>query len=306
MRVAGQANRISKIVLMAAALIAGAGIGTAVWRSRQESPAPPAAAAVPPPSAEAAVSQLEARLKATPNDAAGWASLGGAFFDAQRFAESATAYRRATQLAPGNGEYWSSLGEALSLAGSGTITPDARAAFAAALKRDAADPRARYYLAVGKDMDGDHSGAIEDWFALLKLSPADAPWTADVRKAIVDVAAKNRIDVTERLAAVKPAAPRASIATAAIPGPTPEAMRAASAMPKGAQDAMVTQMVEGLAAKLAANPRNVDGWMMLMRSRMTLGQTQQARTALQAALAANPRDTVRLNQAAGELGIPTE
>jgi cytochrome c-type biogenesis protein CcmH len=80
-------------------------------------------------------------------------------------------------------------------------------------------------------------------------------------------------------------------------------MRAASGIPKGQQDAMVDGMVQSLAAKLAANPKNVDGWIMLMRSHTTLGQTVKASAALKSATAANPGDTARLNAAARELGI---
>ncbi|CAN5176068.1 hypothetical protein BH09PSE3_BH09PSE3_28450 [soil metagenome] len=301
-------SRTSRIVLIAAACVAAAGVGTAVWRAQHKDAPPAPVAAVTQPDAATMISQLEAKLKANPKDAEGWRTLGWAFFNTQRFAESATAYKRATQLAPEKAEYWSSLGEALVLSGPGAVDADAKAAFETAVKRDPSDPRARYYLAVGKDMAGDHQGAIADWLALLAASPSDAPWAGDVRKAIVDVGAKNKIEVATRLSAVRMAPPVAaepSVATAAIPGPTPEQMRAASAIPKGQQDAMVDGMVQSLAGKLAANPKNVDGWIMLMRSHITLGQTAKAGVALKSAIAANPGDVPRLNAAARELGIPT-
>jgi cytochrome c-type biogenesis protein CcmH len=306
--VASGESRTSRIVLIAAALVAAAGIGTAVWRAHHKDLSPGPVTAVTQPDAATMISQLEAKLKVNPNDPEGWRTLGWAFFNTQRFAESATAYKRATQLAPDKAEYWSSLGEALVLSGPGAVDPDAKAAFENAVKHDPSDPRARYYLAVGKDMAGDHHGAITDWLALLAASPADAPWAADVRKAITDVGSKNKIEVATQLAVVKTAPPVSdapSVATAAIPGPTPEQMRAASAIPKGQQDAMVDGMVQSLAAKLAANPKNVDGWIMLMRSHVTLGQTVEASAAFKSATAANPADATRLNAAARELGIPS-
>jgi cytochrome c-type biogenesis protein CcmH len=305
--VASGDSKTSRILLIAAALVAAGGIGTAVWRTQRKDTPPAPVVAATQPDAATMISQLEAKLKANPNDAEGWRTLGWAFFNTQRFAESATAYKRATQLAPDKAEYWSSLGEALVLSGPGAVDSDAKAAFETAVKRDPSDPRARYYLAVGKDMAGDHNGAIADWLALLAASPADAPWAKDVRKAIKDVGTKNRIDVATRLATVKMAPPVSdmpSVASAAIPGPTPEQMRAASGIPKGQQDAMVDGMVQSLAAKLAANPKNVDGWIMLMRSHVTLGETAKASAALKSATAANPGDAVRLNDAAKELGIP--
>ena len=63
-------------------------------------------------------------------------------------------------------------------------------------------------------------------------------------------------------------------------------------------------MVESLDAKLRANPKNPDGWVMLMRSRMTLGQPDKAGKALKDALAANPDQAERLQREAKALGVP--
>ncbi|MBA3895794.1 MAG: tetratricopeptide repeat protein [Sphingomonadaceae bacterium] len=294
------ASRLSRIALVLAALLALAATATAIWRSR--APTPETATTAPPPSPEQAIAGLEAKLKANPNDPDGWRLLGWSFFATGRYAESATAYKRATQLDPAKAEYWSSLGEALTLAGPGDVPADAKTAFETALKRDPADPRSRYFLAVAKDMAGDHMGAIGDWITLLNTSPADAPWVADVRRAVTQVAAKNHIDVAARLAAIHPTAPQGT-AAAAIPGPTPDQMRAATALPPGQQQAMVDSMVSGLAQKLAANSRNPDGWIMLMRSYTQLGRMRDASAALVSAKAANPEASASLDSAAKELGI---
>ncbi len=297
----------SRLALGAAALLAIGAVGVAVWRGQSLPPVPVATGTVPdtlPADPAAAITQIEASLKANPNDARGWRVLGSAHREAGNFAESAMALRRATALEPNNAEGWALLGEALALASPPPISAESRAALRKAIEKDPNEPLASYYLAIARDMDGDHKGAIDDWFALLDRSPAGAPWIPEVRQAIERVAAANKIDVAKRLAAAKaPAPPPASVATSAIPGPTREAMQAAQALPKGQQDAMVTQMVEGLATKLKANPKNVDGWIMLMRSRVTLGQSAQAAQALASAKAANPGDAAKLDQAARELGM---
>jgi len=295
---------LARIVLIVAALIAAAAIGFAIWkRNAPASPVAIAPAADPQPDVDSMIAGLEARLKADPNDADGWRMLGWSFFETGRFAESATAYRRATALAPDNADYWSSLGEALVLAGPGDAMPaDAAAAFAKALSIDPKDPRARYFAAVGKDMAGNSEGAIADWLALLADTPSGAPWEADLRATIEGVGTREKIDVADRLAAVRPAAP--TMATSAIPGPTREQMAAASKLPPGQQDAMVAGMVESLAAKLAADPRDPDRWIMLMRSRMTLGEPEKAAQALSAAIAANPAERAMLTAAAKQLGVP--
>ena len=63
-------------------------------------------------------------------------------------------------------------------------------------------------------------------------------------------------------------------------------------------------MVEGLETKLAKNPKNVDGWIMLMRSRMTLGEMAKAKAALTKSVAANPEAQSKLLKEAQILGVP--
>jgi len=70
---------------------------------------------------------------------------------------------------------------------------------------------------------------------------------------------------------------------------------------------MVRGMVDGLEAKLKSNPNNAQGWIMLMRSRMQLGEQRKAAQALQDALAAFRNDGAtsrQLREAAATLGVP--
>ncbi len=57
-------------------------------------------------------------------------------------------------------------------------------------------------------------------------------------------------------------------------------------------------MIQSLAGKLAANPRNPDGWIMLMRSYATIGRKSEASAALVKAKAANPQAATDLDAAA--------
>ncbi len=301
---------VARLILIGAAVIAVVAIGFSIRNNMGGAPTAPTTAAAPVPQGDvnAAIATLEARLKDNPNDAQGWQMLGWALFQSQKFAEAGQAYARATQIDPKNANYWSSLGEARVLAGPGDVSKDAKTAFERAVAIDPKDPRARYFLAVARDISGDHKGAIDDWFALLADTPAGAPWEADVRQLIAEIGAKEKIDVATRLAALRPAAPTggASIATAAIPGPTRDQMQAGAQLPKGQQEAMIAGMVDGLEAKLQANPKNEAGWIMLMRSRVQLGEqskSSQAYKNAKAAFAGDQQATGRLNAAAAELGI---
>ena len=298
-----------QIVLGGAALVLGFALAWSAMHKgggTAQQGAPATEAALDPMTA------LERRTRDNPGDSAAWRALGSARFDAGQFAEAAQAYERASQLAPELAVVWSSLGEARVMASkSDPMPPSALEAFRKAVSLDPKDPRARYFLAVNRDLAGDHQGAIADWLTLLADTPHGAPWEADLRRTIEQVGKINAIDVAGRLAAVKPAPAAAPVmaagdpvATGAIPGPSPEQMHAASALPAGAQDQMVQGMVGRLEGKLKADPGNVDGWIMLMRSRMTLGEAAKAGAARDAAVAANPGAAARIRDAAATLGVP--
>lgn len=309
----------ARIALVAAALIAAGAVGYKVYSDQAATTAAaPVAPLNPngePASVDEVIASLEARLQDNPDDAEGWRMLGWSYFETGRFAESATAMRRAIQLAPGNSEYHSMLGEALVMASKDeAISADARAAFRRATEIDPKDARARYFLAAAKDIDGKHAEAIEDWFALLAETPADAPYAKDIRDVIRNVGKERGIEVEKRLASAKFAPPSAGFktdgaqtATAGIPGPSQEQMAAAAALPQGQQDLMVQQMVDGLADRLKREPGDTDGWIMLLRSRMQLGETGKAQIALRDATAAlknRAADQRRVREAASALGVP--
>lgn len=314
-------SNISRIALIFAAILAVGAVGVQVYRTMDtESADSETGAAVASsgaeeaPSVDEVIAGLEKKLQDDPKDAESWRMLGWSYFETQKFAESATAMKRATTLDPENPEYWSMLGEALVMSSDGQQVPaDAADAFKKALALDKTDPRARYFLAVQKDISGDHKGAIDDWFALLRDTPADAPYAGDIRRVIGQVAEKENIDVAARLAKITPAAPTGGIstngpdvATAAIPGPSRQQMQEAAALPAGQQEAMIANMVEGLDKRLQSDPNDANGWIMLMRSRSQLGQTVQAKKALADGLAAFKNDGAeakRIREAGMALGI---
>ena len=210
---------------------------------------------------------------------------------------------------------WSALGETLVLASDrDPLPPEALAAFQRAVSLDADDPRARYFLAAKKDLDKDHEGAIAAWLDLLADSPQGAPWEADLVRTIEQVGKMNSIDVAPRIAKAqegrKPAllAPGSgSVAGDAasnnLRGPSAAEVAAAGAMKPSEQRQMAEGMVAQLEARLQGEPKNVDGWVMLMRSRMTLGEPAKAKAALDAAVKANPGAAAQLRDQAAALGV---
>lgn len=172
------------------------------------------------------------------------------------------ALRQAVALAPERADLWESLGEAAVLESDGEVTPYAQAVFQEALKRDPASPAARFHLARGRIEAGETDQGLAEWRALRADLPAGDPRRAALDAAIAEV---------ER-------------------GPAP-----APAMPD------IGAMVEGLAARLDANPDDPEGWIRLVRSYAVLGQDSRRDAALASARARyadNPEILSRLAEAA--------
>jgi cytochrome c-type biogenesis protein CcmH len=233
------------------------------------------------------VQGLQAKLKTDPNNAEGWRMLGWSQFNLQNFTESAAAYARAVALTPAAPGYQSAYGEALVQAADGTVTPVAQAAFTAAAKLDPADARARYFLGVHTLQAGNPRAAIAGWLQLLQSAPADAPWAGELRGVIERAAAQAGVDISADLA--QTAAP-----AGAIPAPSADQAAAVSALPRAEQQAFIRSMVDGLAARLATNPKDAQGWQRLMRARTVLGDKPGAAAAYTQARAAFQNDPATL------------
>ena len=80
-------------------------------------------------------------------------------------------------------------------------------------------------------------------------------------------------------------------------------------MPPHEHDAEIRSMVDGLADRLESSPRDVEGWTLLMRSRVVLGEREVAATAFRKALEVFKDDSAasgEITAAAIELGLKAE
>jgi cytochrome c-type biogenesis protein CcmH len=97
-------------------------------------------------------------------------------------------------------------------------------------------------------------------------------------------------------------------------GPGVETIAKADAAPSGEpasgeHNSKVRSMVDGLANRLESSPRDVEGWIMLMRSRVVLGEKESAATAFRKALEIFKDDSAasgRITAFATDLGLKTE
>ncbi len=92
-------------------------------------------------------------------------------------------------------------------------------------------------------------------------------------------------------------------------GPSVEKITKSEAMPPPEHDAAIRSMVDGLADRLESSPRDVEGWTLLMRSRVVLGEREVAATAFRKALEVFKDDSAasgKITAAAIELGLKAE
>ncbi|RVD46050.1 c-type cytochrome biogenesis protein CcmI [Mesorhizobium sp. M4B.F.Ca.ET.215.01.1.1] len=219
------------------------------------------------------VARAEAHLAANPSDGRGWDVLAPVYLRLQRYSDAVSAYRNAIRLDGDSAARQAGLGEAIANAAGGIVSAEAQAAFEAALKQDPANAKASFYLAMGLAQEGRTGEATAAWQKMLAALPPDSPWRGAVEQALADTASKS------------------AAAGAPANGPDAQAVDAAQQMSPQDRQAMIETMVASLDEKLKQNPRDVEGWMRLIRSYAVLGKADQARDALGRAIAAFGADS---------------
>jgi cytochrome c-type biogenesis protein CcmH len=209
------------------------------------------------------IAQVEAGLREHPEQGRGWEAIAPVYLKLGRFREAANAYANAARL---NGETVALLAgraEAAILASDGVVTEEARAAYEKILKLEPKRVEPRFWLALAKEQDGRLTDALADYQGLLTQAPADAPYRSALDHRVLEV--KARI---------------AAAAGGKQPGPSETDVAAAARMTPQQRAEMIAGMVEGLAQRLKANGRDLEGWLRLVNAYVVLDRREDARTAL--------------------------
>lgn len=186
-------------------------------------------------------------------------------------ATAAQSFTRAARLAPRSATLQAELGEALTLAADSKVTPEAAAAFRRALALDPRSAPARYFLGRSRLEAGDRVGALTLWRGLDADLSSDDPRRSALR--------------AEMAKAEGSAAPPA-----------------ASGQLDAGTRTLAQGMVARLAARLAANPDNPEGWARLVRAYGVLGDRSAGSAALTRArkqFAGRPDDLAAIEAASG-------
>jgi cytochrome c-type biogenesis protein CcmH len=223
----------------------------------------------------AAVARIEKHLRKNPTDGRGWQVIAPVYMRLKRYDEAVTAWSNALRFLGPSADRYSALGEARFFAAKGKVTPDAMKAFDAALEIDPKHNQSLFFTGVAAEQSGDVEKARERWNRLIAAAPAGAPWTKTIR---------------ERLAALDAKAGPAATGT----GPASDAGKAIAALPAGDRAAAIRSMVEGLAARLKDNGKDINGWLMLIRAYGVLNEKVKAVEALKQARAIFATDRAAL------------
>jgi cytochrome c-type biogenesis protein CcmH len=222
------------------------------------------------------VSEAEAHLERNPDDIRGYEVLAPVYLRMGRFADAVNARRKLLTLGGDSGGRQSDLGEALVAAANGVVTGEAKSAFERALALDPGELKARFYVGLAAEQDGDRAKAAEMWSAMMKSAPADAPWLPMVREALGRVGASPSGD--------------------AAPGPTAGDIAAAGTMSEKDRGEMIRNMVARLADRLKENGNDVEGWQRLLRAYLVLGERDKAISTADAAKRALANDSDKLRR----------
>jgi cytochrome c-type biogenesis protein CcmH len=230
------------------------------------------------------VNQVEAHLARNPDDGPGWEVLAPVYMRLSRFDDAVEARKKAVRLIGDSATREADLGEAETAAANGVVTADAKVAFERAVALDPHDAKARYFLGLAAEQDGNIRDAASDWRALLEDAPAGAQWTGFVREALA----------------------RVSGTVAAPPGPTEGDIQAAANLGEDQRHDMIRGMVARLADRLRKDGNDVEGWLRLVRAYMVLGDRDRAKAAAadaRQALGERPDDLKRIDDLVKGLGL---
>src|ERR1700688_2705806 len=236
-------------------------------------------------SIDALVGQVEAHLAKSPNDGAGWDVIAPVYLRLGRFDDAVAARRKSLALNGETATRDADLGEALAAAANGVVTDEAKQEFDKAIAHDPHEAKARYFLGLADEQDGNREAAARRWRAMLDDAPAGAAWVGFVRAALGRVTGEPVAEAT---------------------GPSDEDSAAAANMSDEQRTAMIRGMVGRLADRLHAQGGDVDGWLRLVRAYTVLGDRDKAKDAAadaRHALASRPDDLKRADELVKGLGL---
>lgn len=245
---------------------------------------------------KAAAEKMREKLKADPTNADAWELYARTESRIGDYQEATAAYRRAIDLGHNTPEVLNGYGEMLVIGAQGVVAPAAKEVFAKVLAISHGDQVARFYLALADAQAGEAHKAVDEWVSLAADLPNDDDMRSEISHRIEDAARSGGFEppkLPEGQAGPKPQASG---------GPTDEQIAAASGMSPADRSKMIQNMIDQLAARLAKEPNDVDGWIKLATAYGVQGKDAQSLDAYEHAEKLRPNDpSILLGEVAGLL-----
>ncbi len=217
----------------------------------------------------AALEKIETHLARNPDDGRGHEVVAPIYLRMGRTADAVRAFSAAVRLLGPTADRQANLAEALIYQGQGIVTAEARVALEAATALDAKHVKARFFLALAAQQDGDRTKAVSLLQGLRGDLP-DGPLKEEIGRQLAEL--------TE----------------------TPAGGEAIAALPQADQQAAIRGMVENLAQRLATTGGSAEEWARLIRALTVLKDNDRAQTILAEArqrFASEPEALKRIEEA---------
>ncbi len=227
-----------------------------------------------------AVAKVEAHLRQDPDDGRGYEVLVPAYLRLGRVEDAVRVAGLAMQKLGATPERETIYAETLVYASNGLVTDAARELFQKAASANPPPAKALYFLGLAANEEGDKTKALGYWQKLLAMMPQGSGGRADLEK---------------RIAVLQGKAPPQAAEAAAIANMTPEAQATA-----------IHGMIDRLAARLAQNGNDIEGWLRLVRAYKVINEVDKARAALATArkdFNGDAQAKARIDALARELGL---
>ncbi|WP_262693574.1 c-type cytochrome biogenesis protein CcmI [Kordiimonas aquimaris] len=208
-----------------------------------------------------AIAQVQAHLVLNPRDMRGWEVLGKSAGAVGDYALAAEAFGELARMNPQNPDWRLEEFEAFVAHANGQITPAARLVLAALMDIEPNHPAGQFYVGLTQLQAGNEAGAKSTWLALADRSSPDAPWLPLINR---------------QLAALGVAPPQLSSAD----------IDAVNAMSTEEREVFIQSMMGRLQERLESSPDDPNGWAMLARSQLAMGDREGAISTLKSGILA--------------------
>jgi len=286
-----------QVVLYGASALPVIGLGIYLVVGSPSLPGQPYEARLAAPLAQASeadlVAKVEAHLRHKPEDGRGWDVIAPVYIKRGQFQPAADAYERAIRLLGESPKRLAGFARATILAHDGIVVESAQRAYEKMLALDPKVIEPQAWLAIAKEQEGDLAAAESAYRSLLSKVSAEGPWRTILEQRLKNIAAQD-------------GSMPAPAAAGNAPKIEPDEMAKFRGMSPQERQKVIGQMVEGLAARLKTNGKDLKGWMRLVRAYSVLGRTGEASSALVDArrnFAGDEKSLVQLKALAQSLGI---